>query len=78
MSSIFDRVVFTENDAELVRLLNQIPNLSAFLDSRPHLVKFADLSGSLQFSTSALPNDGPYFIDEPVQINLNIKDGGHF
>jgi len=79
MKDIFDRVVYTEEDAELVALLSNIPNLSAYLISRPNIVVFTDYFGSsLQFSTSSLPSDGPYFPRGPEVINLNIKDGGYF
>jgi len=79
MEDIFHRVVYTKQDAELVKLISTIPNLSAYLDSRPNILVFADFFGtSLQFSTSALPSDGPYFPRGTEVINLNIKDGGVF
>lgn len=79
MEDIFDRVVYTKQDADLVKLISTIPNLSAYLDSRPNILVFADFLGtSLQFSTSALPSNGPYFPKGPEIINLNVRDGGYF
>jgi hypothetical protein len=79
MSNIFDRVIYTKKDQELAEIVSMIPNLSTYLDSRPNIVTFVELSsGSLQFSTSSLPYNGPYFPGGFEQLNLNVKDAGYF
>jgi hypothetical protein len=79
MNNIFDRIVYTKKDRELTEVMSTIPNLSTYLDSRPNIVTFVNLSNiSLQFSTSSLPFNGPYFPAGPETLNLNIRDGGYF
>jgi hypothetical protein len=79
--SIFKRVVFTKKDNELVKIIALIPNLSAFFteETKSKMLRFVDYPVSLlQFSTSALPSDGPFFPRTPEVINLNVRDGGYF
>jgi hypothetical protein len=80
MENIFDRVVYTKEDQLMVDLIATIPNLSAFIENGiKDMVTFVELSSIfLQFSTSALPFDGPYFPRGSEIINLNVKDGGFF
>ena len=82
-NNVFDRVVYTNEDKKLVELISTIPNMSAFLARGINdMVIFTELpispSTSLQFTTSSLSADGPYFPRGPEKINLNVKDGGYF
>lgn len=81
--NIFNRVIYTKEDKKLVELISTIPNMSAFLEKGiADMVRFTELptfpTTSLQFTTSSLSADGPYFSRGPEVINLNIRDGGFF
>jgi hypothetical protein len=81
--NIFDRVVYNNNDKKLVELISNIPNLSAFLERGiADMVKFTELptfsNATLQFTTSSLSADGPYFSRGSDVINFNIRDSGTF
>jgi len=81
--NIFDRVIYTKEDKRLVELISTIPNMSAFLEKGlADMVRFTELPNlpttSLQFTTSSLSADGPYFPRGSEVINLNIRDGGLF
>jgi len=79
MSDIFKRVAFTKRDANLVNELLNMPLLSTVVNNADNIVRFVELSGdSLQFTTSALPFNGPYFPNLNGPYNLNKKDGGTF